>query len=143
MPDTSFRLADGATVPPPLSAEDLTLYELQQPFVEPLLRTFRFTNTALDILFYDVEMLRLSLLARGTVINTTVAAKAKHPIEFLDLSALTNPSGSIIVVDAKLAPYIRPPFREMNQFFDYANGPDGAALHTIAITVTATKAEMA
>jgi hypothetical protein len=55
---------------PPLSAGDLTLYELQQPFVEPLLRMFRFTNTALDVLFYDVEVLRSSILAKDTRIGT-------------------------------------------------------------------------
>jgi hypothetical protein len=113
---------------PPLSAGDLTLYELQQPFVEPLLRMFRFTNTALDVLFYDVEVLRSSLLAKDTRIGTIAAARLRstpHPLETLDLTALTNPSGSIIVVDANVAPYIRPPFREMYQFFDYANGPDG------------------
>src|SRR5262249_50233016 len=101
----------------------------------PLLRMFRFSNTALDVLFYDVEALRLSLLAKNTLIHTSLAARSvSHPFDFLDLTALTNPSGSIIVVDSNSAPYIRPPFREMSQFFDYANGPDGAALHTLAIT---------
>jgi hypothetical protein len=98
---------------------------------------FRFTNTALDVLFYDVEVLRSSILAKDTRIGTIAAARLRstpHPLETLDLTALTNPSGSIIVVDANVAPYIRPPFREMYQFFDYANGPDGAPLHTIAIT---------
>ena len=135
MPDVSSRFLDQTTALPTLSAGDLALYELQQPFVEPLLRMFRFTNTALDVLFYDVEALRLSLLAKNTLIHTSLAARSvSHPFDFLDLTALTNPSGSIIVVDSNSAPYIRPPFREMSQFFDYANGPDGAALHTLAIT---------
>jgi hypothetical protein len=137
MPEASFRQADQAAAPPSLSAGDLALYELQQPFVEPLLRMFRFTNTALDILFYDVEVLTSALLAKGTRIDTSLAAKSRsapHPLELLDLTALTNPSGSVIVVDANFAPYVRQPFREMYQFFDYANGPEGAALHTIAIT---------
>ena len=135
MPDVSSRFLDQTAALPTLSAGDLALYELQQPFVEPLLRMFRFTNTALDVLFYDVEALRLSLLAKNTLIHTSLAARSvSHPFDFLDLTALTNPSGSIIVVDSNSAPYIRPPFREMSQFFDYANGPDGAALHTLAIT---------
>jgi hypothetical protein len=135
MPEVSSRLADQTAAPPTLSAGDLALYELQQPFVEPLLRMFRFTNTALDSLFYDVEALRSSLLAKGTLIDTSPATRsASHPFDSLDLSALTNPSGSIMVVDANVAPYIRPPFHEMFQFFDFANGPDGAALHTLAIT---------
>jgi hypothetical protein len=91
MPETSFHLAAGAPVLPPLSAGDLTLYELQQPFVEPLLRMFRFTNTALDVLFYDVEVLRSSLLAKGTRIGTIAAARSRsapHPLETLDLTAV-------------------------------------------------------
>jgi len=135
MSEVSSRLLDQTAALPTLSAGDLTLYELQQPFVEPLLRVFRFTNTVLDVLFYDVEVLRLSLLGKDTLIDTSLAARsASHPFDSLDLTALTNPSGSIIVVDANAAPYIRPPFREMSQFFDYANSADGAALHTLAIT---------
>ena len=38
--------------PIPLAGGDLALYELQKPMVEPLLRIFRLTNTALDVLFY-------------------------------------------------------------------------------------------
>src|SRR5262249_33989489 len=111
MPDVSSRFLDQTAALPTLSAGDLALYELQQPFVEPLLRMFRFTNTALDVLFYDVEALRLSLLAKNTLIHTSLAARSvSHPFDFLDLTALTNPSGSIIVVDSNSAPYIRPRF---------------------------------
>jgi hypothetical protein len=97
----------------------------------------RLTNTALDILFYDVGVLTEALLAKGETVDTGLSANlaaAPHPLESVDLSALTNPSGSVIVVDATLAPYVRPPFRKMDQFFDHANGPEGAGLHTIAIT---------
>jgi hypothetical protein len=47
------------------------------------LRVFRFTNTALDVLFYDVEVLRLSLLAKDTLIHTSLAVRsASHPFDF-------------------------------------------------------------
>ena len=129
----TFRLpAGGSTVSP----EHLTLYELQRPFVEPLLRWCRLTNTAFDILFYDVGVLASALLAKGLIVDTTAPANAsaRHPLASLDLTAQTNPSGCIIVVDTSLAPFVRKPFLEMKEFFDYANGEDGKALHTFTVT---------
>ena len=40
----------------------------------------------------------------------------------LDLGALTNPEGSILVVDATLPPYVER-FDDMTKFVSYANGP--------------------
>jgi hypothetical protein len=119
------------------SITDPAIYELQRPFADWMLRLFRFGNTAVDILFYDVGVLTRDLFAKGeTVVTDTSAntASAPHPLKFLDLSALTNPSGAVIVVDANLPPYVRPPFRDMKQFFDHANGPEGGGLRTLAIT---------
>jgi hypothetical protein len=112
------------------------MYELQKPFMEPMLRMCRLTNTVFDFLFYDVGVLVTALLARGRTVDTGLAAATSEPhaLQSLDLSALTNPSGSVIVVDANAEPYVRSPFRAMAAFFDYANGPDGAGLHTLAIT---------
>jgi len=116
----------------------LTVFELQRQFVEPLLRTGRFTNTLLDFIFYDVWTLAAALLARGAVVVTEASSNipvAGHPLEILDLSALTNPSGSIIIVDPKLRPHVRL-FRSMENFIEHANGPDGQGLHTLSVTVS-------
>src|SRR2546430_1228424 len=137
MPQAPVSQVHDITMPPALSTGDLALFELQRPFVEPLLRMLRFTNTGFDTLFYDVGVLTAALSARGTRIQTHLSAKprsAPHPLESLDLTALTNPSGSVIVVDATATPTVKSPFRETARFFEYANGPDGACLHTIAIT---------
>jgi hypothetical protein len=137
MTDTPPIQVSAAGATPSLSTDGLGIFELQEPFVEPLLRMFRLTNTALDVLFYDVGALTAALWAKGTRVDTGLAANsaaAPHPLETLDLSALTNPSGSVIVVDANLAPYVKEPYRDMKQFFDYAKGPEGAGLHTLAIT---------
>jgi len=126
MPDDPPGQAGDTVAAPSLSTGDLAMYELQKPFVEPMLRMCRLTNTALDVLFYDVGVLMVALLARGKMVDTGLAAassSAPHALQSLDLSALTNPSGSVIVVDANAAPYVRPPFRAMDAFFDYANGP--------------------
>jgi hypothetical protein len=118
-------------------ADHLTLYELQRPFVEPLLRLCRLANTTLDILFYDVGVLTAALSEKGTTIETGVSANsgsARHPLATLDLTAATNPSGSLIVVDSNLAPYVRKPFLDMKEFIDYANSVEGAGLHTLTVT---------
>src|SRR4051812_48227644 len=138
MPMSNISAGDTAAGrQPTASADHLALYELQKPFVEPLLRLCRLTNTALDTLFYDVRALTAALLEKGTAIDTGMSGNSgfgRNPLQGLDLTAATNPSGSVIVVDTQLAPYVRKPFLEMGEFFAHANGPDGAALHTLAIT---------
>ena len=135
MPDPSPNQVADPTAG--LSDETRSLYALQKPFIEPMLRMCRLTNTALDVMFYDVGVLTQALWTKGTAINTGAAAdsaSSPHPLQTLDLTAATNPSGSIIVVDANAAPYVRAPFLDMGEFFAHANGPDGTALHTIAVT---------
>jgi len=137
MPATSPGPVHDTAVPSPASIGSLAAYELPKAFVEPMLRMLRGANTALDILFYDVGVLTKALSVKGQTVKTAAAANAPaapHPLRTLDLSALTNPSGSVIVVDANLAPYVRPPFCKMYEFFDHANGPEGAGLRTLAIT---------
>jgi hypothetical protein len=120
-----------------LSPENLKLYELQKPFIEPMLQLCRLTNTALDILFYDVGVLTTGLLAKGRTIATRESsnrASAKHPLEKINLGASLNPSGSVIVVDANLDPYVSEPYTNMGAFLDYANGPEGRTLRTLTVT---------
>jgi hypothetical protein len=124
--------------PPGFASGDLALYELQRPLVEPLLQMFRFCNTGLDFLFYDVGPFVAAMLAHGSVIETaergsSAAESAAPRLVHLDLSALTNPEGSILVVDASRPPYVER-FDKMTDFVDYANGPRGNALRTVSIT---------
>ena len=46
-----------STAPSSAAFSNLELYNLQKPFVEPMLRLCRLSNTALDALFYDVGAL--------------------------------------------------------------------------------------
>jgi hypothetical protein len=133
MPNTSASQAISTAVSP----ENLTLYEVQKPFIEPTLRWGRLWNTALDILFYDVGLFTSVLLAKGMVVNTEAPCNLDspaHPLATLNLSAQSNPGGCIIVVDSNLAPYVRKPFLKMNEFFEYANGPEGRAVHTLTVS---------
>src|SRR3954452_12272079 len=128
MSDTSIRDTAAGGMPqvmPQVPPDTLAIYDLQKPFVEPLLRLCRLTNTALDTLFYDVGALTAALSGKGTAIDTggpSNSGTTPRPLQTLDLTAATNPSGSIIIVDAQLAPYVRKPFVNMTEFFDYANG---------------------
>ena len=136
MPDIAIASPKQPTLPD-LSPANLALFELQKPFVEPALKLCRAFNTALDVLFYDVNRLESELAARGRTIDTGLrlnSQKVPNPKQVLDLTALTNPGGSVIVVDADLAPYVSAPFIDMKRFLDFANGPDGCGLHTLTIT---------
>jgi hypothetical protein len=77
MSETSIRNSASGSLPT-APADTLALYELQKPFVEPLLRLCRFTKTALDTLFYDVGALTAALLAKGTTIDTGVPSNSSH-----------------------------------------------------------------
>jgi hypothetical protein len=126
-----------STAPSSAAFSNLELYNLQKPFVEPMLRLCRLSNTALDALFYDVGALTTKLWAQHTIVDTGASrdtGSAGQPLQTLDLSAATNPSGSIIIVDATLAPFVRRTFRDMRQFIDYANLDGGKALRTLSIT---------
>jgi hypothetical protein len=133
MPNTTARQVTQAAVSP----ENLALYEVQRPFVEPLLRWCRLWNTGIDILFYDVALVTAALLAKGRVVDTEAPANlnsSRSPLAILDLTAQSNPCGSIIVVDANLAPYVYKPFLGMREFFEFANSSEGAGVHTLAVT---------
>jgi hypothetical protein len=120
-----------------VSPENLVLYEVQKPFVEPALRWGRLWNTALDILFYDVGVLTSALFAKRIVVDTGALSNldsSTHPLATLDLTAQSNPSGCVIVVDSHLAPYVSKPFLNMKEFFAYANSSEGHAVRTLTIT---------
>ncbi|SHJ30291.1 hypothetical protein SAMN05444159_0247 [Bradyrhizobium lablabi] len=116
---------------------NLKLYDLQKPFVEPMLQLCRLTNTALDALFYDVGALATTLLAQGIDINTGASCDdgtSPRPPKTIDLSAATHPSGSIVIVDAKLRGLISDWFLDMEPFINHANNAGRDTLHTLAVT---------
>jgi hypothetical protein len=120
-----------------VSPENLALYEVQRPLIEPILRLCRLWNTTFDALFYDVGLLTTALLTKGTILMTEAMANSnspRHPLTILDLTAQSNPSGSIIIVDASLAPYVGKPFLDMTEFFEFANDREGGKIHTLTVT---------
>jgi hypothetical protein len=112
----------------------LGVFEAPRAVVEPALRALRMGNTALDSLFYDVNVFWTELFWRGTAVVTSGDGVAHMTKAFakLDLGALSNPEGCILVVDAARAPYVRR-FDDVPGFLDYANG-EGSAVRTASVT---------
>lgn len=128
----------------------LTDFDLPHRFIVPLLRLFRQFNTAADTLFYDVNLLWLRLFTHGitvTTTNPTVPAAAQDSLKalqaaakFINLSALADPEGVILVIDAHRAPFVQR-YDDVKKFIADgqrfpADATDGAAAKVEVISVT-------
>ncbi|MEX3940629.1 hypothetical protein AB4Y44_13965 [Paraburkholderia sp. BR10937] len=124
------------------AADGMALFELPRPFIAPALRAMRLANTALDALFYDIGVIMSELLWRGEVVSTQTsptATKLNHsgPVSLsgftsVDLDALSNPEGCILVVDSAKAPFVKR-FDSVNDFIDWTRS-DGQDVRTVTIT---------
>jgi hypothetical protein len=123
----------------------LSLFEIPPFLVEPALRTWRLSNAALDMFFYDTGVLTTELLWRGALVSTLPSpfAEAKGeaqppaPIQgpsfsLLDLSALSNPEGCILVVDSTKAPFIRR-FDRVDDFIAWLKS-SGSDIEAVTVT---------
>jgi hypothetical protein len=98
------------------SKYSLANYDLPQWAVVPLLLAFRHINTMADMMFYDTGLLALRLWTRGVRVSTSNdeapaeamrnSLAAMQAAMRLNLSALFNPEGAILVVDAHRAPFV-------------------------------------
>src|ERR1700722_18101233 len=90
--------------PPNKIAElPLTAFELPKWLVEPAVRSCRLFNTALDFVFYDVPRLRAALAEKDAPMQ---ARGEKPPSRIVDFDALSNPEGSLLLIDATTPPYV-------------------------------------
>src|SRR5580698_1630257 len=108
-------------------------FGVSRAFVEPWVRGLRAGNTLLDTLFYDVAVLSQDLRACGDTITVdgNTAARFRNALRDVDLSALADPEGSILIVDARHAPYITP-FASVPAFL--ADARTKPALRTLSVT---------
>src|SRR5258707_1103097 len=81
----------------------LTAFELPKWLVEPAVRSCRLFNTALDFIFYDVPTLRAALAEKDAPMRTQ---GEKPPSRIIDFDALSDPEGSLLLIDATTAPYV-------------------------------------
>jgi hypothetical protein len=104
----------------------LSSFEVQPAQVEPLLRMLRFENALLDFVFYDVPAFHDALIKEGVEIVwkdsvQSDPAPQQNTLEQVNLTALANPEGAILIVDAKNSPHIRR-FYNVETFFDRKEG---------------------
>jgi hypothetical protein len=83
--------------------DELSWFEIAPALLKPALMACRGFNTALDRAFYDVPNLERDLAALG---ESIVTARPNAPPAALDLDAVTNPEGALLVVDPSRAPYV-------------------------------------
>src|SRR4249920_2567838 len=90
---------------PPTNLTDLSLlaFELPKWLIEPAVRSCRLFNTALDFIFYDVPTLRSALGEKDAPMQ---ARSEKLPSRIIDFDALSDPEGSLLLIDATIAPYV-------------------------------------
>ncbi len=130
------------------SKASLAPFDVPRELVQPLLGLLRQSNTAVDALFYDVGLLWLRLLTRGFSLTTDGAqlasaqdglAAAQAAAKFINLGALTNPEGTILVVDARHAPYVHS-YDDVNTFLkdglSFVPNRGGDALPVRIVSVT-------
>lgn len=113
----AFDLSQWGISPADIAKFRLANFDLPHRIVEPLLRTFRHFNTAADSLFYDVNLLWLRLFTHGITVTTadpTAPSVAKDSLtalqaaaRFINLSAVADPEGVILVIDAHRAPFVQ------------------------------------
>jgi hypothetical protein len=81
----------------------LTAFELPKWLVEPAVRSCRLFNTALDFIFYDVPTLRAALAEKDAPMQ---AQGEKPPSRIIDFDALSDPEGSLLLIEATTPPYV-------------------------------------
>ncbi|TGP46505.1 hypothetical protein EN873_39105 [bacterium M00.F.Ca.ET.230.01.1.1] len=81
----------------------LNLFEPPPQVIEPAIRACRLFNTALDAIFYDVPTLTAQLTEKDAPMS---ARGEKAPSRIVQFDALTNPEGSLLLIDATTAPYV-------------------------------------
>src|SRR5215831_11379513 len=89
-------------------------FDLPHRMVVPLLRAYRHINTVADAMFYDVGLLWLRLYTHGITLTTASRGPAaaqdrlaalEAAAKIINLSALANPEGAILLIDAHHAPF--------------------------------------
>jgi len=96
-------MATGHDPLPKIAELPLTAFELPKWLIEPAVRSCRLFNTALDFIFYDVPTLRAALANKDAPME---ARGEKPPSRIIDFDALSDPEGSLLLIDATKAPYV-------------------------------------
>ena len=90
----------GDNLPTQSERSFLNLFEPPPAFIEPAVRACRLFNTALDNIFYDVPTLAAQLAEKDATRGE------KPPSRIVQFDALSDPEGSLLLIDANTAPYV-------------------------------------
>ena len=95
-------------------------FDVPRSVVDPIVRIQRGANTIFDALFYDVCVLKQDLRRNGWEIdadpNPPAARGRNSGLQESWLSAISDPEGSILVIDAARPPYISRRFASVPEF---------------------------
>lgn len=122
-------MTHGDNRPPPNDASGLVKYEMPDWMVRPAVMACRRFNTALDALFYDVPTLRADFAALDVAM---AAAGEKLPSRIIEFDALSDPEGSLLLIDATTAPYVHR-YRNVQAYLD-SPYPETRAVAVATIT---------
>ncbi|MCJ2183525.1 hypothetical protein MTR62_12605 [Novosphingobium sp. 1949] len=81
----------------------LDLFNLPKDMVRPAVSACRLFNTLVDAIFYDVPDLRATLHRLDAQLADS---DAKLPSRIIDFDAISDPEGSLLLIDARTAPYV-------------------------------------
>ena len=107
----------------------LGLFEFPNAFIRPTVVACRLFNTAVDAVFYDVPALSAEFFERDVAMRER---GEKLPSRIIDFSALSNPEGSLLLIDEQTAPYV-------HQFHDveaYLSSPHPETREVAIATIT-------
>ena len=118
--------------------DPLSWFEMPRPLINPTLHALSFGNTAFDALFYDVSRMVTDLFMHGILVKGAVVppfarfSEMTKAFSEVDLGALANPTGSILVVDAGRRPRIDQ-FEDVADFISWAKA-QGQTLRSVSVT---------
>ncbi len=92
----------------------LGLFEVPDAFIRPTVMACRLFNTAVDAVFYDVPTLRADFLERDIAMREQ---GKKLPSRIIDFDALSDPEGSLLLIDGQTAPYVHQ-FHDVKAYLD-------------------------
>jgi hypothetical protein len=104
-------------------------FEAAKAYVPYALEACRSFNTLADVVFYNTPGLEADLAARQVKLETLLA-RAPKSAGYLDLSALDNPEGSLLVIDPSAPPYVK----AFDDVQDFLNDADAQKAATITVT---------
>ena len=128
--------------------DSMAMFNVPREAVRPLLAALRLVNAAADALFYDVGVLFRELAADGYPVATAApggersglaGASAREAIKrhIINLGALADPEGVILVVDARHSPYVTR-YADVGDFLEQeaSRNPTGRRRKVRTVTVT-------